>query len=155
MIQIRQLQDGLKAKKKLPQPVLLLEVLSSLKGEEEKESVTMSQKGIILSLLAKLCLGEYELLKKVLYDFLGSVQAGNFGEKTKTTMKKKRDYGGRGTTTTTRRKKPVGPEIARNGINLDEMLERELSTPNNTQPRSQNSEHLPHQIDLTEIPLVQ
>lgn len=57
MIQVhKQLHDFYKLKRKLPSPYQLIALIDSLEKEDLQVSITLNQKGIILELLAKVCL---------------------------------------------------------------------------------------------------
>lgn len=55
MLQIQKLQDCLKAKRKTADPKSLLDIVNEVQIQEKAVTITLTQKGIILELLAKVC----------------------------------------------------------------------------------------------------
>lgn len=77
--------------------------MNSLENNDLQIHLSLNQKGIILELLAKICLNQFHIFAKALLNFKANLYGKNLDSKDKTTIKKKRVDGNRGNTTTIKR----------------------------------------------------
>lgn len=76
MLQLHQLQDYLKAKRKNSTPESLLGILKGLTEADHAPTFTLNLKGITIELLAKILLNEFQLHSKNLGYFYEGLQTG-------------------------------------------------------------------------------